>query len=75
MGIGLDTIRNFAEEEGVKCEISKRGITEREAQELVELFRNKEADSRRGNESGARSEESKGKIREILDTDKEKGST
>lgn len=65
MSIGLETIRDFAEKEGVKCEISKLGITEREAQELIKQLRGKETDTRRGGKSSARSEGSKGKIREI----------
>lgn len=65
LSIGLETIRDFAEKEGVKREISKSGITEREAQELIKRFRSKETDTRRGNKTAARSEGSKAKIRGV----------
>ena len=41
-------MRDFAEKEGIKREISKLGLSERETQELIKQFRRENAISERG---------------------------
>ena len=43
---GIEKIRNFAESEGIRREISRNGLTERETRELIRQYR-KKADKRR----------------------------
>ena len=43
---GIEKIRNFAESEGIRSEISRNGLTERETRELIRQYR-KKADKRR----------------------------
>ena len=66
-------MRGFAEKEGVKREISKLGLTEREAQELIKQFRNKKTDTGRGDEgvSGIRS--GGRKVRTVYEAEKKRG--
>ena len=73
LNLGLDEVKDFAEKEGIKREISKHGLAERETQELIKQFRRKNADSRRGDEDVARSERSRGEIQRIHDTEKKDG--
>lgn len=47
VSLGIDAVRDFAKEEGVKREISKRGLTERESQILVSQFKRKKTDTRK----------------------------
>ena len=42
---GIEKIRNFAESEGIRREISRNGLTERETRELIRQYR-KKADKR-----------------------------
>ena len=44
--IGIGKIRSFAESEGIRREISRNGLTERETRELIRQYR-KKADKRR----------------------------
>lgn len=44
--IGIGKIRGFAESEGIRREISRNGLTERETRELIRQYR-KKADKRR----------------------------
>jgi len=75
LDIGLDKVKDFAEKEGVKREISKHGLTEREAQELIKQFRQKNVDSRRGVENVERSGRSGEEIQRTSDTEKKDGRT
>ena len=43
---GIEKIRNFAESEGIRSEISRNGLTESETRELIRQYR-KKADKRR----------------------------
>ena len=43
---GIENIRNFAESEEIRREISRNGLTERETRELIRQYR-KKADKRR----------------------------
>ena len=45
---GIEKIRNFAESEGIRREISRNGLTERETRELIRQYR-KKVDKRRTN--------------------------
>lgn len=74
LNLGLDKVKDFAEKEGIKREISKRGLTERETQELIKQFRRKNADSRRGHEDVARGGGSREEIQRIHDDEKKDGS-
>ena len=44
--LGIGKIRGFAESEGIRREISRNGLTERETRELIRQYR-KKADKRR----------------------------
>ena len=57
----------------MKREISKTGLSEREAQELIEQFRRQNADSRRGVKIDTRSGRSGGEIRGIFETETNDG--
>ncbi len=75
VSLGIDAVRDFAEKEGVKREISKRGLTERESQVLVRQFEREKGNTRRGNEDVTRSSRSGRKVQAIYDTEKKTGST
>ncbi len=75
VSLGIDAVRDFAENEGVKREISKRGLTERESQILVSQFKRKKADARRGGEVNAGNSRSKRAVQGIYDTEKKTGNT
>ena len=74
LSLGLDEVKDFAEEEGIKREISREGLTERETQELIKQFGGKNTDSRRGFENVERSGRGGREIHAILDTKKKDGS-
>jgi len=73
LNLGIGKVRNFAEKEGIKREISKHGLTEREAQELIKRFRRKNVDSGRGFKNVERSGRGGGEIHSILETEKKDG--
>lgn len=75
VSLGIDAVRDFAEKEGVKREISKRGLTERESQVLVRQFEREKGNTRRGNEDVTRSSRSGRKVYSVSDTEKKTGST
>ena len=75
LDLGLDKVKDFAEKEGIKREISKHGLTEREAQELIKQFRSTNGNARRGREDVERSGRSREEIQGVSDTEKKDGST
>ena len=56
----------------MKREISKTGLSEREAQELIKQFRRQNADSGRGREDATRSGGGGEKIRTIYETENDR---
>lgn len=66
-------MRGFAGKEGVKREISKLGLTEREAQELIKQFRNKKTDTGRGGEGGSGNRRGISEVQTIPDAEKKRG--
>jgi len=51
--IGLDKVKDFAEKEGIKREISKLGLSERETQELIKRYRNTDSNFGRSVQDGS----------------------
>ena len=67
--LGLNKVKEFAEKEGIKREISRLGLSERETQELIKRFRREKAISGRDFENGKRSGNGGRELQEIQKTD------
>ena len=63
---GIEKIRNFAESEGIRREISRNGLTERETRELIRQYK-KKVDKRRTNSFMPKSGETRTEIQRIYD--------
>lgn len=63
---GIEKIRNFAESEGIRREISRNGLTERETRELIRQYK-KKADKRRTDSFMPKSGETQTEIQRIYD--------
>ena len=69
LGLGFNKVKEFAEKEGIKREISRPGLSERESQELIKQFRRENAISKRGFENDTRSGNGGRELQEIQKTD------
>ena len=69
LNLGLDEVKDFAEKEGIKREISNLGLTERETQELLKHFKREGANTRRGDKINTRNGSSSSEIQGIYETD------
>lgn len=63
---GIEKIRNFAESEGIRREISRNGLTERETRELIRQYK-KKVDKRRTDSFMPKSGETRTEIQRIYD--------
>ena len=63
---GIEKIRNFAESEGIRREISRNGLTERETRELIRQYK-KKIDKRRTDSFMPKSGETQTEIQRIYD--------
>ena len=64
--LGIEKIRNFAESEGIRREISRNGLTERETRELIRQYR-KKVDKRRTDSFKPKSEGTRTEIRRVYE--------
>ena len=74
---GIEKIRNFAESEGIRREISRNGLTERETREFIRQYK-KKADKRRTDSFMPKSGETHAEIRRVYENGRrnsEKGGT
>ena len=74
LDLGIDEVKAFAEREGIKREISKLGLTERETQELIKRFERENNNPGRGFENGTRSKGGSREIRAVHETEDGRGS-
>ena len=63
---GIEKIRNFAESEGIRREISRNGLTERETRELIRQYK-KKIDKRRTDSFMPKSGETHAEIRRVYE--------
>ena len=63
---GIEKIRNFAESEGIRREISRNGLTERETRELIRQYK-KKIDKRRTDSFMPKSGETQAEIRRVYE--------
>lgn len=63
---GIEKIRNFAESEGIRREISRNGLTERETRELIRQYK-KKIDKRRTDSFKPKSEGTRTEIRRVYE--------
>ena len=63
---GIEKIRNFAESEGIRREISRNGLTERETRELIRQYR-KKVDKRRADSFVSKNGETRTKIQRVYE--------
>ena len=67
--IGIGKIRGFAESEGIRREISRNGLTERETRELIRQYR-KKVDKRRTNSFLSKKGGTKAEIQRVYENDR-----
>ena len=63
---GIEKIRNFAESEGIRREISRNGLTERETRELIRQYK-KKIDKRRTDSFMPKNGETRAEIRRVYE--------
>ena len=74
LDLGLDEVKAFAERKGIKREISQRGLTERETQELIKRFKRTVDNPGRGYKDVEGSGRVRETIQRVYDAEKKDGS-